>query len=74
MERDLRLGRFVIREQPAEADKAQINAILMNQGYQVIFVDNVLRRDEVQIIDIRFLNNRLLLLNRAVPVDFTALG
>ena len=74
MERDLRLGRFVIREQPAEADKAQINAILMNQGYQVIFVDNVLLRDEVQIIDIRFLNNRLLLLNRAVPVDFTALG
>lgn len=74
MERDLRLGRFVIREQPAEADKAQINAILMNQGYQVIFVDNVLLRDKVQIIDIRFLNNRLLLLNCAVPVDFTALG
>ena len=74
MERDLRLGRFVVREQPSEAQKAQINAILMNQGYQVIFVDNILLRDKVQIIDIRFLNNRLLLLNRAVPVDFSALG
>lgn len=74
MERDLRLGRFVVRKQPAEADKADIDAILMYQGYQVIFVDNVLLRDEVQIIDIRFLNNRLFLLNRAVPVDFTALG
>ena len=70
----MRLGWLVIRKEPTEADETQIDAVLMNQGYQVIFVDNVLLRDKVQIIDICVLNNRLLLLDCAVPMDFTALG